>query len=94
MQATQQKLEVQLEELDRRFWSRSLTDPDNGAYGSGVYRFVAHVLTEGVDLCGRPFAMARQDAELDDRPTATAPHARARLCGLVEPLPASGWPSL
>jgi hypothetical protein len=95
MQATQQKLEVQLEELDRRFWSHAVADAVTGAFGSGVYRFTAHVPSEdGYDVLGRPFAMARQDAEADDRPNAASSRALARLCELDEQLQESGWEKL
>ncbi len=92
MQATQQRLEVELEELDRRFWSHALADAVTGAFGSGVYRFTGHVLSDdGYDVCGRAFAMARQDAEVDDKPSATGSRAVARLCELDEQLQDSGW---
>ena len=95
MQATRQTLEVQLEELDRRSLSHALADTVTGGFGSGVYRFTAHVPSEdGYDVRGRPFAMARQDAEADDRPTATAARALARLCELDEQLQQSGWNKL
>jgi hypothetical protein len=93
MQAIQQMLEVQLEELDHRTWSHSL-EAVTDALGSGVYRFVAHVLSDGYDLCGRPFAMPRHDVESDDQPAATARHALARLCELDEQLQESGWHKL
>ena len=90
MQATQQTLEVQLEELDRRFWSHALQDAA-GVFGSGVYRFTGQVSSDGCGVLGRPFAMARRDAEADDRPTAGASRALARLCELDEQLQESGW---
>jgi hypothetical protein len=96
MQVTQQ-LEVRLEEFDPRLWSHSPADPGTGASGAsgvGVYRFVAHVLDDGVDLCGRPFAMARRDAEAADKPDATVSLALARLCDLDEQLQESGWRKL
>jgi hypothetical protein len=93
MQDTRQTLEVQLEELDHRLWSCSL-EAMSGATGSGVYRFVAHVLSGGYDVRGRPFAMPPQDVEADDRPAATARHALARLCELDEQLQQSGWRKL
>jgi hypothetical protein len=90
MQATHQTLEVQLEEVDHRLGSASL-EAVSGAPGPGVFRFVAHVLSDGYDVCGRPFAMPRHDVEADDRPAGTARHALARLCELDEQLQASGW---
>ncbi len=92
MQATQQTLEVQLEELDRRFWGNALVVGVTGAFGSGVYRFTGHVLSDdGYDLVGRPFAMARQVVEADDKPTATGSRSLTRLCELDEQLQEAGW---
>ena len=92
MRTVQQTLEVHLEELDRRFWSHALADAVNGAFGSGVYRFTGHVLADdGYDVLGRPFAMARQDVEADDKPTATGSRALTRLCELDEQLQEAGW---
>jgi hypothetical protein len=93
MRATQQLLEVQLEELDHRSWSHEL-EATTIALGSGVYRFVGHVLSDGYDLRGRPFAMPRHDVEDDAHPAATARHALARLCELDAELQESGWHKL
>jgi len=97
MLATQQTIEVHLEELGEHSWVKALANTIGGTYGSAQYRFVArppgqeHRASDHV-ATGATFPVMRfQDLENLNRPNAWIETAQERLEELDEELLGCGW---